>query len=45
MNKIMNIVSITFIISTFLIASENSKTKSNVIDKKRKYINRKRKKT
>ena len=37
MNKIINIVSITFIISTFLIASENSKTKSNVIDKKKIY--------
>ena len=37
MNKLMNIVSITFIISTFLVASENSKTKSNVIDKKKIY--------
>ena len=37
MNKIMNIVSITFVISTFLVASENSKTKSNVIDKKKIY--------
>lgn len=37
MNRIMNIVIITFIISTFLVASENSKTKTNVIDKKKIY--------
>ena len=37
MNKIVNIVSITFLISTFLVATENSKTKSNVIDKKKIY--------